>query len=253
MYHPPPHAHTGTTSFPHIINFIKIQNIHSPPITGTMTSTPPPNYLLEVTITDTETPTITRYISVPATINFHDLHLVIQTAFGWGQCHPYQFSVEKPDTPVVIELPQVDGPSSHSEKSSTETLFSDVLESAQRDNHVLLYQYDVDLNSWMHRIKFVSRMTPGTETAVCIAGEGHPCSEDVGGPSGWRILKEAFHLPYEKSDFAANRMRKWYRNDCINGDPEGLATNGPYRWDREAVNRELSNLEFGTVPEEEDY
>lgn len=97
-------------------------------------------------------------------------------------------------------------------------------------------------------------MTPGTETAVCIAGEGHPCSEDVGGPSGWRILKEAFHLPFDKSDFTANRMRKWYKNDCINGDPEGLTADGPYRWDREAVNRELGNLEFGAVPEEdEDY
>lgn len=96
-------------------------------------------------------------------------------------------------------------------------------------------------------------MIPATETAVCIAGEGHPCSEDVGGPSGWRILKEAFHLPWEKSDFTANRMRKWYRNDCVNGDPEGLAADGPYRWDREAVNRELGNLEFGAVPEEEDY
>lgn len=217
------------------------------------------NYLLEVSVIDTEDPVVTRHLSVPATINFHDLHLVIQTAFGWGQYHPYQFSVEKEDEqlrphPCVIEL-QVDGesPAPHSEKSSTDTLFSEVLKDAQRNNHVIVYQYDMDDNSWMHSIKFVSRTTPGTETAVCIAGEGHPCSEDVGGPSGWRTLKEAFRQPYDKSNFTANRMRRWYKQECINGDPDGLGANGPYKWDREAVNRELSHLEYGMVPEDEDY
>lgn len=216
----------------------------------------PNNYLLEVTILHTDNPIVTRHLSVPATINFHDLHLVIQRAFGWGQSHPYQFIVEKEDknlqlNPFVIELQQVDA-ASHSEKSSTDTLFAEVLEDAQKDDHVILYQYDVEANSWIHRIEVVGRMTSSKETAVCVAGEGHPCAEDVGGPPGWRKLKQAFRQPYDKADFAASKMRRWYRQDCMNGDVEGLSTNGPYRWDRDAVNRELGRLEFDLVPDEDE-
>lgn len=210
----------------------------------------------------TDNPVVTRHLSVPATINFHDLHLVIQKAFGWGQCHPYQFSVEKDDKRLKLnqhivqhaDEQQVDGPSpkSHSERSSTDTLFSEIFEDAQKDDHIIVYQYDIDDSSWMHRIECVGRTTPSTETAICVAGEGHPCSEDVGGPVGWEKLKQAFCQPYDKSDFDAGRMRRWYRLDCMNGDLEGLATNGPYRWDRVAVNKELSRIEFGLIPEEDE-
>lgn len=104
----------------------------------------------------------------------------------------------------------------------------------------------------MHRIECVGRTTPSTKTAICVAGEGHPCSEDVGGPAGWKRLKQAYRQPYDKSDFDASKLRRWYRQDCANGDIEGLAINGPYKWDRGAVNKELSRIEFGLIPEEDE-
>lgn len=221
-----------------------------------------PNFLLEVTILYTDNPVVTRHLSVPATINFHDLHLVIQKAFGWGQCHPYQFSVEKNDKRLKLnqrviqraDEQHADRPSlkSYSERSSTDTLFSEVFEDAQKDDNVIIYQYDIDDNSWMHRIECVGRTTPSTKTAICVAGEGHPCSEDVGGPAGWEKLKQAFRRPYDKSDFDAGKMRRWYKQDCINGDFGGLAVNGPYRWDRVLVNKELGQIEFGLIPEEDE-
>lgn len=221
---------------------------------------PEPNYLLRVTILNTESPTVMRQLSVPATVNFHDMHLIIQTAFGWGQCHPYKFSTKKEREDgklredIIIELDQANtvGLGPHTSRSSTDTLFSEILEISQQGAAIIEYQYDIN-DGWNHRIEYVGRAVESTETAICVAGEGHPCAEDVGGPSGWEELKLAYKKPLDdKFDVLANKRRRWYIQDCINGDPEGIADNGPYRWDREAVNKELGRLKLGQYEEDEE-
>jgi hypothetical protein len=53
------------------------------------------NYFFLVRLRSTSNPTITRILSVPAGHTFARFHEVLQIAFGWANCHMYQFKVFK--------------------------------------------------------------------------------------------------------------------------------------------------------------
>ena len=75
----------------------------------------------------------------------------------------------------------------------------------------------------------------GTEQRiVCVAGEGHGCAEDCGGPMGWDELKEAFAKPRGDKE-----RKEWYKRMCSNGDKRGL---DPWKWDMLRINEELDEV-----------
>ena len=49
---------------------------------------------LKITLDDI-TPAVTRRVEVPLDITLSDLHLVIQAAMPWDNCHLYEFSARK--------------------------------------------------------------------------------------------------------------------------------------------------------------
>lgn len=53
------------------------------------------SYLLQVFLTNSDDPVITRSLSLPSHWTFAKLHVVLQAAFGWANCHGYSFSVSK--------------------------------------------------------------------------------------------------------------------------------------------------------------
>jgi hypothetical protein len=53
------------------------------------------SYLLQVRLTNSDDPVITRLLSVPSNFTFTKLHLVLQAAFGWAGCHAFSFTVSK--------------------------------------------------------------------------------------------------------------------------------------------------------------
>lgn len=60
-----------------------------------------PSYLLLIRLLDTDSPTITRILSVPSTLNFVQLHVVLQIAFGWQAAHAWKFTVK--GSPVALD------------------------------------------------------------------------------------------------------------------------------------------------------
>jgi hypothetical protein len=53
------------------------------------------SYLLQVQLTNSDDPVISRLLSVPSNFTFTKLHTVLQIAFGWAGCHAYSFEVSK--------------------------------------------------------------------------------------------------------------------------------------------------------------
>ena len=86
-------------------------------------------------------------------------------------------------------------------------------------DHFLKYIYDFGDN-WVHSLTYIGR-APKTTQFVCIDGEGHGCAEDVGGPSGWDELKEAYRSPSPNE--TQEEVKDWYEKHATNGFFTGLA------------------------------
>lgn len=80
----------------------------------------------------------------------------------------------------------------------------------------IVYEYDMG-DGWEHEIELVGTYDEDIDPPglLCLAGGGHPCQEDCGGPYGWKELKEKFEAD---DDFDAEE------------------------WDMDAVNQELVRL-----------
>ncbi|KAL9611644.1 MAG: hypothetical protein Q9167_003712 [Letrouitia subvulpina] len=214
-----------------------------------------PNYLLMVLLVNSSDPMINRLLSVPPNINFNQLHMVLQIAFGWAECHMHTFNVDMVDSasgrkkPVLLlqrhaeDCADVDMVLHPQE----ETLFklSDVLEKEEWKGKVTItYEYDMG-DGWQHEITVFGRAEPGLHVmlgapeyvkVLCLAGEGHPCAEDSGGGPGWEELKEAFAKRNGDKE-----KREWYKTVCSNGDPKGL---DPWKWSILDVNDGLGEIKL---------
>lgn len=63
-------------------------------------------YQFKITLENIK-PLIWRRIQVPENYSFWDLHVAIQDAMGWLDCHLHQFYVNNPNTgePMLIGIP----------------------------------------------------------------------------------------------------------------------------------------------------
>ncbi|KIW21994.1 uncharacterized protein PV07_12602 [Cladophialophora immunda] len=225
-----------------------------------------PNYIFHCSMVCSSNPTITRLLSVPSSFTFEDMHGVMQDAFGWANCHTWSFELRrlyygeeeeregmKTNGFVPLMVFQTDPEmlkdtfpeSASTYQAASKWTLSDVFEEEQYRFTNLLYEYDHG-DGWEHVITLVGIEDPGFrkammleaeyDSALCFAGEGHPCAEDCGGEPGWEDLKQIFA---KKGSRAKDGRKNWYKTYCANGDAEGL---DPYRWDMLDVNAKLQNL-----------
>lgn len=236
-----------------------------------------PDYILHIVIQRTESPEVSRVLTIPAATTFHKLHLAIQIAFGWVNCHMYKFDISRdppskgkftytrPFISIQEEEPDYLGfdPFTGKEevkeefRASKKTKLSDVLENADlMDGSSIEYEYDFG-DGWAHAISVVGRTSTTNPKPVCISGEGLGPSEDCGGEYssavlkiggitylegeyGWKTLKEAYNAPRPSED-QKERMQ-WYEKHSANGIEGGLANNKHWVWDRADVNNKLRSL-----------
>lgn len=157
------------------------------------------NYQLKIQIRGITKPPVWRRVIIPAEYTFHQLHCVIQEAFGWEYEHLYQFQ-EKPydrGWQIKEKIEDID--------SMFDFMSADVLDSEQtkvgeflRDKGLKKFVYIYDFgDDWFHDIT-IEDITE--ETAIyprCINGKGACPPEDCGGVMGYEemkyILKEEPH------------------------------------------------------------
>lgn len=232
------------------------------------------NYLLMVHMTLSDDPMISRLLSLPPHLTFDKFHHVLQIAFGWANCHMHSFNVTllDPDAehpyprPVAYLKPRMDDidmDMGFIEEEESDYTLHDVFSRAIFSRPVfrnteweaskvspkmelgLEYEYDHG-DSWTHQITLLGRADPSLHrtmggpsapSILCLGGEGHPCAEDCGSAPGWEHLKELFAKPRKRD---SDDLKDWYKNQCANGDSEGL---DPWKWDIVEVNEELGSLE----------
>lgn len=98
-----------------------------------------------------------------------------------------------------------------------------------------VYEYDFG-DCWNHEIEIIGR-GKSEDSWECLAGEGHECVEDAGGPRGWQELKKIYKTTTPTKD-EKERMH-WFEKQASNADYRGLKDGREYVWDRDAVNFRL--------------
>ncbi|MFE7563542.1 plasmid pRiA4b ORF-3 family protein [Kitasatospora sp. NPDC057500] len=143
-----------------------------------------PVYQLRIELTDVEQPAVWRRIQVPAGFRLDRLHLIIQAAMGWQNCHLHAFDVKG----VNYGHP------------SSELDFVDetaaALDALVKEGEFLDYTYDFG-DSWEHRLLVERQVAAeaGRNYPLCIDGAGACPPEDCGGAPGYDDLKQALSDP----------------------------------------------------------
>jgi hypothetical protein len=178
---------------------------------------------LTVTLQDTE-PAVWRRIEVPVGSTFAELHVFLNTAMGWEDCHLHEFGFGD----RLVGGPELNdgyGPTVEDEQVLT-------LADALADGHRrLLYTYDFG-DDWRHDV-VVDAVEDATEGVIyprCLAGARACPPEDVGGAPGYAIFLEALADP-RHPEHAGQLL--WFE------EVYGADAHDPEAFDAEAVSRLL--------------
>ena len=141
-------------------------------------------YQLKITLRNVK-PAIWRRLLVPGNLNLQRLHLIIQDAMGWENCHMHSFEVGGEE--YGVPDPDAWGPEVHNEKQYT-------LERLATIKDRFRYTYDFG-DSWEHEIVVEKVMTGASIAPRCIDGARACPPEDCGGAWGYMELVQAVEDP----------------------------------------------------------
>ena len=150
-------------------------------------------------------PPVWRQIVVPAQFDFYRFHLVIQEAFGWENCHMFQFSPQGFGSYPTIKEPFDEGEDDDFMEAE-ETKLNEIF---KKEGQTFNYIYDFG-DTWEHKITLEKIKTDKTITADCIAGKGACPPEDCGGPWGYMNLIEVLNDPAHPEH---EEMKEWLGMD----------------------------------------
>ncbi len=112
-------------------------------------------YQVKITLAEVQ-PAVWRRLQLPQTLNFAQLHEIIQASFGWTDSHLHQFVVGG----LIVGAPEFDddGLSGRQTFEATEVFLRD-LELHHLPSPKVLYEYDFG-DGWRHWIEFESQPSP---------------------------------------------------------------------------------------------
>lgn len=158
-------------------------------------------------------PPIWRRIEIPSTVSFWDLHVAIQDAMGWMDCHLHEFAVAHRGRrrPIRIGFPSEDdellGGEVQTEWKVPVTRYLGV------PGDECHYEYDFG-DGWRHRIVLekVHVMQAGAKYPICTGGKRACPLEDCGGVPGYyrliEVLADESHDEHaEMLEWAGGRYR----------------------------------------------
>ncbi len=142
---------------------------------------------LKVTIQGTRPP-VWRRVLVDGSTSLHDLHEVIQAAFGWWNYHLYEFEIGR----ARYGIPDPDWDFGPPVRDASQARLDEAVGSATS----FRYTYDFGDN-WEHLIEIEKIVvpTPGQQVPACTGGRRACPPEDCGGPWGYERLLEVLADP----------------------------------------------------------
>jgi len=175
-------------------------------------------------------PAIWRRIQMPADCTFWDLHVAIQDAMGWLDCHLHVFHVTDPITgqEELIGLPDDEGFLEEETVPGWERRVTQVLSVAHPR---LEYEYDFG-DDWQHAVVLedVRPLVPQVRYPRCVGGERACPPEDSGGVFGYLDLLGALADPQHEEHAG---YREWVGGnyDPERFDPHSVEFEDPqHRW-----------------------
>jgi Plasmid pRiA4b ORF-3-like protein len=185
---------------------------------------------LKIVLNNTE-PKISRTLIVPEIFTFDELHTTIQIAFGWNNCHLYEFTLGAPYSNPAIKPAHTDDDwedENEDDLNSDETFLDEIFSEKQKN---INYTYDFG-DSWTHKITILAKPKTEVDFPKCIASEGPNACEDCGGPWGLNHLR--ILLNNKKPNNERTEMMEWL------GLPPGITYEEGFEFDIEDVNVMLS-------------
>lgn len=175
-----------------------------------------PTIELKITLNKTEPP-IWRRVLVPSSVNFFDLHHIIQISMGWKNSHLFEFRVGD------YRIGYIDPNEAFEDIADASQIALDLL--LMKEGIAFTYLYDFG-DGWQHTVK-VEKISKeeGKGYPTCVDGELACPPEDSGGIHGYyanlEILKDEKHPEYSS-------LRQWLGREY---DPE--------KFNIDKVNKEL--------------
>ncbi len=150
-------------------------------------------------------PPIWRRIEVPGQSTMWDLHVAIQDAMGWDDCHLHEFRFHSPVARTTIKVGLPDRENPHDQtfpgwKHRASALFS-------LAGGKMTYIYDFGDN-WEHLVELegVTLPDPKLNYPRCLNGRRACPPEDVGGTGGYQRFLEIIVNP---QDERRQMMLRW--------------------------------------------
>lgn len=142
---------------------------------------------MKVLLKDSHPPIWRRFL-VPDNYTFFDLHVAIQDAMGWFDCHLHAFSYEKNrfDTRLVIQLPNPEDDEYFESGRAIDESKTKVTEFLKKEKDHVTYEYDFG-DGWTHRVELEKIFPFQTKEKYpqMVAGKGMCPWEDSGGTWGF--------------------------------------------------------------------
>lgn len=136
-------------------------------------------------------PPVWRRVVVPASRSFLDFHYLIQTAFGWLNCHLFEFSERPFDNRIAIKEPhESDIEIGNEVWDAAKTKLSKIFPA----HKTYIYVYDYG-DCWEHVIKLEKVIEKNGKEVKLTGGKGMCPPEDCGGIRGYENLKESLKDP----------------------------------------------------------
>lgn len=129
-------------------------------------------------------PEIWRRIQISDLCTFWTLHVAIQDAMGWQDCHMHEFIITDTSSnqELHVGIPFDDDPDEYRPLAGWELMVRHYLQ----ENPIMSYIYDFGDN-WMHRIEFEGAYdkVANNQYPVCLDGQRNCPPEDVGSITGY--------------------------------------------------------------------
>ncbi len=143
-------------------------------------------------------PLIWRRIQVPEAYSFWDLHVAIQDAMGWQDCHLHEFRIQHSQRGVMdrLGLPDSEFPDERPCRAGWEVPLSEYFNwDTLSDAPSARYVYDFG-DEWHHLVAFEDILpSRSSRSPRCIAGARACPPEDCGGVHGFEDFLVAVSNP----------------------------------------------------------
>ena len=174
-------------------------------------------------------PPIWRSIQVPATYTFWDLHVALQDAMGWLDCHLHLFEIPDPGSGEIVQIGIPDDDPYEGDPLIEPGWDVPIAGDITRPGVMARYVYDFG-DGWQHDVTLeaIRPQRPDRKYPRCVDGERACPPEDCGGVGGYGHLLTVIRKPSHREHA---RMLEWLggRFDPEKFDPRRVRFDDPAR------------------------